>query len=277
MTTLPDRLDALPALVATDLDGTLVRSDNTVSAYSHDVLKRLSALGVTVVAITGRGPRLLELCRTDIPSADYLVMAQGGFVYRCDAGGDVTPLHSTMMSAAVARRIVEHVETVTGPLTVIVENEPTLAAPLVGDAVSDWPFPVPIVPLTRDEAMIGDIVKTFIRSATIPPLDLLATARDLVPMEWCALTEPGTGFVEICPPGVDKARGLEFVCSLLGVPADRTLVFGDAGNDLPMFGWAGRTVAMANAHPDVIAAADELTGRNDADGVARYLERLYGL
>ncbi|MBX6357843.1 MAG: HAD hydrolase family protein, partial [Micromonosporaceae bacterium] len=44
--------------------------------------------------------------------------------------------------------------------------------------------------------------------------------------------------------------------------------------DLPLLEWAGRGVAVANAHPAVLAAADEVTGSNDEDGVAAYLERL---
>lgn len=70
----------LPKLIATDLDGTLVRSDDTVSAYTHDVLDRVRAAGIPVVGATGRGPRLTELTRNDIRAADFLVMAGGGRV-----------------------------------------------------------------------------------------------------------------------------------------------------------------------------------------------------
>ena len=52
------------------------------------------------------------------------------------------------------------------------------------------------------------------------------------------------------------------------------LAFGDMPNDLAMLRWAGRAVAVANAHPDVVAAADEVTASNDEAGVARVLERL---
>src|SRR4029450_6667676 len=64
----------LPKLIATDLDGTLVRGDDTVSAYSHDVLARVKAAGIRIVGATGRGPRLTDLVRCDIhrprPPAD---------------------------------------------------------------------------------------------------------------------------------------------------------------------------------------------------------------
>jgi hypothetical protein len=47
-------------------------------------------------------------------------------------------------------------------------------------------------------------------------------------------------------------------------------------NDLPMLVWAGHSVAVANAHPEVIGAADEVTASNDDDGVAEVLERVFG-
>src|SRR5918997_5834272 len=70
----------LPKLIATDLDGTLVRSDDTVSAYTHEVLARVKAAGIRIVGATGRGPRLTGLVRSDIPSAEYLVLGGGSRV-----------------------------------------------------------------------------------------------------------------------------------------------------------------------------------------------------
>src|SRR5258705_6590010 len=79
-------LSALPKIVATDLDGTLVRSDETVSDYSITVLRKVREAGMTVVGVTGRGPRLIDLCRRDLPEADFFVLAQGA--YGVDLRGD---------------------------------------------------------------------------------------------------------------------------------------------------------------------------------------------
>ena len=62
-----------------------------------------------------------------------------------------------------------------------------------------------------------------------------------------------------------------------GVTADQVIAFGDMPNDVPMLAWAGRAVAVANAHPAVLEVADEVTGSNEEDGVAAYLEELFGL
>ena len=77
------------------------------------------------------------------------------------------------------------------------------------------------------------------------------------------------------PAGVDKATGLAVVAERHGVDPADVLVFGDMPNDLPMFAWVPRrrpAVAVANAHPAVRAAADEVTRGHDDDGVAVYLD-----
>ena len=264
----------LPKLIATDLDGTLVRSDQTVSPRSHRILRRLADAGVTIVGITGRGPRLLDLCRRDIPSADYLVMAQGGFSFDCAPEVPV-PLHETFMPGRRAAEVVDLIEDRVGHgLTVIAETDPGQDAPLIGNVIPDWPWPVPILGKERHEVFDGPVIKTFLRSPVIPSLELLDTGRSVVPGELASLTEAGIGFVEVCPSGTDKGSGLSRLADRLGVRRDEVMVFGDAVNDLPMFEWAGHAVAVIGAHPDVKAAADEVTAGNDEDGVAIYLERL---
>ncbi len=85
-----------------------------------------------------------------------------------------------------------------------------------------------------------------------------------------------SGVVEMSAAGVTKAAGLAWVAAT-GSASRRgdVIAFGDMPNDLPMLAWAGRGVAMANGHPAVLAAADEVTAlTNDDDGVAAYLESL---
>jgi len=70
---------------------------------------------------------------------------------------------------------------------------------------------------------------------------------------------------------VDKAAALARWCARLGVDAADVWAFGDMPNDLPMLTWAGRGIAVANAHRDVLAGADAVVGHHDADGVAEEL------
>ncbi|SDY17574.1 hypothetical protein SAMN05444365_101941 [Micromonospora pattaloongensis] len=265
----------LPKLIATDLDGTLVRTDETVSAYTHGVLDRVRAAGIPVVGATGRGPRLAELTRNDIRAADFLVMANGGRVVdQTDPSGPVV-LRDERISGAMLAELIAELEAAIGPLTVMVEALDAVDAPLWGDPDPSWRYPDRFEARTRAECLRGDVIKAFARAADHDVDVLLARAREVMPPELATVTQSGLGFIEICPPRVDKATGLSVVAQALGVDPSEVLVFGDMPNDLPMFEWAGWSrVAVANAHPALRAVADEVTLSNDDDGVAVYLDRL---
>lgn len=262
----------LPKLIATDLDGTLVRSDDTVSAYTHEVLDRVRAAGIRLVGATGRGPRLAELTRNDIRAADFLVLAQGGWVVDL---ADPVPLRAERLSGDVAARVLADLEAEVGPLSVMVEALDQSGAPLWGDLDPTWRYPVVVQERPRAECLTGDVIKAFARSFDRDVDDLLAAAQRIVPASVASVTQAGLNYVEICPPGVDKGTGLAVVAQSVGVDPADVLVFGDMPNDLPMFAWAGWSrVAVANAHPAILAAADEVTLANDDDGVAVYLDGL---
>jgi hydroxymethylpyrimidine pyrophosphatase-like HAD family hydrolase len=83
---------------------------------------------------------------------------------------------------------------------------------------------------------------------------------------------------EISAPGVTKASGLAAVAARHGVGPEDVVVFGDMPNDIAAFEWVraagGRAVAMAHAHPDLMAVATDVTGTNEDDGVAAFLAAL---
>jgi Cof subfamily protein (haloacid dehalogenase superfamily) len=266
----------LPKLVATDLDGTVVRSDETVSVYTHDVLARVRAAGIPVVGVTGRGPRLIELNRRDLPEANYMVMAQGGHVVDLNEPDTSYMLRAETVPGPIVASLLGALEAVVGPLHVLVEALDAPGAPLWGEhGLAAWRYPEVVEFRPRAQSLLGPVLKVFAHSPAYDADELLAIAIALTPEDGVTITQAGLGYVEICPPGVTKASGLAVVADSLGVDSDDVLVFGDMPNDLPMFAWAGwGRVAVANAHPDVLAAADEIVPSNDEDGVALYLDRL---
>jgi Cof subfamily protein (haloacid dehalogenase superfamily) len=262
----------LPKLIATDLDGTLVRSDDTVSAYTHEVLDRVRAAGIRIVGATGRGPRLSQLTLGDIRAADFLVLAHGGWVYDT---ADPLPLRSERLSGSVLSALLADVEAEVGPLTVMVEALEHAGSPLWGTRTPDWRYAVTVEERSRADCLTGDVIKAYACAPGRDVDDLLAVARRLVPPQVASVTQAGLNVIEICPPNVDKGTGLAVVAQAVGVDPADVLVFGDMPNDLPMFAWAGwGRVAVANAHPTLLAVADEVTLTNDEDGVARYLDKL---
>jgi hypothetical protein len=91
-----------------------------------------------------------------------------------------------------------------------------------------------------------------------------------------AITWSGGPHIEVFAPGVSKASGLAALCADLGIPARDVVAIGDHRNDLEMLRWAGRGVAVANALPEVLAAADDVVPANADDGLAILVEELLG-
>ncbi len=262
----------LPKLIATDLDGTLVRSDDTVSAYTHEVLDRVRAAGIRIVGATGRGPRLSELTLGDIRAADFLVLAHGGWVYDT---ADPLPLRSERLPGAMLSGLLADMEAEVGPLTVMVEALEHVGSPLWGTRAPNWRYEVTVEERSRVDCLTGDVIKAYACSPDHHVDDLLAAARRIVPAHVASVTQAGLNVIEICPPHVDKGTGLAVVAQAVGVDPADVLVFGDMPNDLPMFAWAGwGRVDVANSHTTLLAVADEVALSNDEDGVAAYLDQL---
>jgi Cof subfamily protein (haloacid dehalogenase superfamily) len=268
----------LPKLIATDLDGTLVRSDDTVSEYTRTVLERVKAAGIHIVGATGRGPRLTELVRFDIPAAEFLVMGGGSRVVDLRDPQRPLVLRDERLAGDVLAEILTRLERELGTLSVLIEAGDHHAAPLWGDADPHWRYPDVVEARVRTECLTGPVIKGFARHPHRDVDELLTTAQRLIPPTMATMTQAGLGYIEICPPGVDKATGVAVVATALGVDPGDVLVFGDMPNDLPMFRWAGfARIAVANAHPQLRALADEITLTNDEDGVAVYLDAMLTL
>jgi len=265
----------LPKMVASDLDGTLVHSDDTVSEYTRSVIQRVRAAGIPVVGATGRGPRLTDLTRADIGDVDYLVLGGGGRVLDLTDPERPLVLRDARLDGAILRDLLARIEARVGPLSVLVEALDEQSAPLWGDPNPEWRYPDRVEAMPREQALAGAIIKGFARTVDYDVDALLAAAREVVPPDVATITQAGLGYVEICPPLVDKATGLAVIAERIGVDPQDVLVFGDMPNDIPMFTWAGfGRIAMRGAHPALLAVADDVTLSNDEDGVAVYLDRL---
>ncbi len=272
-----------PKLVATDLDGTLLSSQGTVSDRTRAAMDASWAAGVPVVGVTGRGPRLLDSVRTALGGRGIGVLAQGGFVVdfgETPASDEV--LRTVGLPRDEAHAVITAIEAVTGELVIAVEDAATQSqalSPLRVQHGFEWPYPEPADLLPRDQVLpAGPVLKVFLRSPTLSQDELLSLARSVTDPAAAEVTHAGLGFIEVLPPGITKASGLAIALERFGVELADVVVFGDMPNDLPMIhavnDAGGRSVAVANAHPAVRAAAAARTSGHDVDGVARYLEAL---
>ncbi|MFJ2729962.1 HAD family hydrolase [Streptomyces collinus] len=260
------------ALIATDLDGTLLRADDTVSDRSLAALERVARAGARHLVVTGRpAPRVRPLLVT-LGCTGLAVCGQGAQVY--DAGAD-RMLWSVRLDRELAETALGKIEAEVGQVYAAVDQDGVDGLTLIEPG---YLMPHPTLPAVRvgrrDDLWREPISKVLLRHQTLSDDALASIARSAVG-SLATVTMSGPGTVELQPCGVTKATGLALAADRLGLAADRALAFGDMPNDIPMFGWAGRGVAMANAHPELKAVADEVTTSNEDDGIAVVLERLF--
>lgn len=259
-------------LVATDLDGTLLRSDATVSAGSRAALAAVAGLGVAHIVVTGRAVPWTRHVLEDLGYTGLAVCGQGAQVYDAGAGRLLT---SVTLDRQVGALALAKIEAEVGTLAVAASRDGLTGEVLVSPGYSYNPG-LPVLPVGgNDELWAEPINKLYIQHPRLRDDELVRVAADIAGDMVSAIMS-GAGIVELLPLGLTKARGLSLAARRLGVAAAETIAFGDMPNDLPMLAWAGYGVAMGNAHPEVRAAADEVTASNDEDGVVRVLERLFG-
>ncbi|SUP62044.1 Hydrolase [Streptomyces griseus] len=261
------------ALVATDLDGTLLRAGDQVSARTRAALELARGAGARHIVVTGRPVPGVRGLLARLGYDGIAVCGQGAQVYDAAGGRMLSALTLDRETAATA---LGKIEAETGALFAAVDQDGTDGHTLIepGYRMAHPTLPARPVP-HRDSLWERPIAKVLIRHPELTDDELAAAARSVVD-GLATVTMAGPGTVELQPLGVTKATGLARAAAQLGLgPAD-TLAFGDMPNDVPMLRWAAHGVAMANSHAELLAVADEITVSNEEDGVARVLERLYG-
>jgi Cof subfamily protein (haloacid dehalogenase superfamily) len=256
--------------VASDLDGTLLRSDGTLDGRSLQALTAIQDAGILLVLCTARPARWIEPLAAQIGHGGVAVCANGAVVWDLDARA---ALEVDSLAPAAAAEIVARLRAALPQAAWAVErthgygHEPAYRP--------RWPVPEDTEIDAVDLLITQPAVKLMLRHPSLSADELLATARELVgELAHCSHSSSADSLLEICAPGVSKATALARVCERRGIASEQVVAFGDMPNDLPMLEWAGHGVAVANAHPEVLAAADEVTAANDEAGVARVLERL---
>lgn len=263
-----------PRLVATDLDGTLLRSDGSLSPSTARALRLAAAAGVPVVPATARPLRWLSRYSW-AAGLRYLVFGNGAVVY--DTGAEAVVSRHDLSPETLAE-LCERISALLPSARFAVEiedgrlmrHEPEY--PLRSDLGQPG-----VVPAPRDELVRRPALKLLVKAPGADPVALTSgVAAAVGDRAEATVSAPQGDLLELAAPGVTKATGLAAVAARLGVPPADVVAFGDMPNDLPMLRWAGQGVAVANAHPDVLAAADEVTGSNDEDGVATWLAAALG-
>ena len=267
----------LPALIASDVDGTLLDDDEKITARTRGAVRAAVDAGAQFVLATGRPPRWVQPVVDALGFAPMAVCANGAVIYDPATDRIVVGAH------AVGRR-----NWASSP------RSPPAPSPARAWRSSGWaaarttrpprsssahratstPGSTPTTPRCRVEDLLGaPAIKLLIRKAGARSSDMAAELAKHVGLQGDITYSTNNGLIEIVPLGISKATGVEEVARPLGITAEDVVAFGDMPNDMPMLRWAGLGVAMGNAHPEAVAAADEVTAPNTDDGLARVLER----
>jgi Cof subfamily protein (haloacid dehalogenase superfamily) len=266
----------LPALIACDVDGTLFDDDETISPRTRDAIRAAVAAGAYFLVATGRPPRWIRPVVDALGFAPMAVCANGAVIY--------DPANDRVVSA---RTLAVDTLAELAELATRVIPGAGLAVERIGQRAHDTATPQFIsspgyehawlnpdnTEVSIDDLLSAPAIKLLIRKTGARSADMAAELAKHVGIEGDITYSTNNGLVEIVPLGISKATGVEEIAKPLEIGSDEVVAFGDMPNDLPMLRWAGHGVAMGNAHPEVLAAADEITAPNNDDGVGRVLER----
>ncbi len=268
--------DWKPRLVALDIDGTLLKwvegagtTHEVIAPAVHAAVHRALDAGAHVVLASGRSPHGMTRIADLLDLYDeqrgrlWIVASNGAVVFR------YPPLEVVHEEKFDARPAVE----------AILDRHPSALVAIeergVGYRVNSH---FPEGELSGDmiitevaELIAAEVSRVIIRDPAATADDFVALAADLG-LHGTSYVVGWTAWLDLAPVGVSKASGLQHVAEALGLTAADALAVGDGRNDLEMFEWAHRGVAMGQAIEEVIAAADAVTGSVYDDGLATELD-----
>lgn len=260
-----------PRLVATDLDGTFLSPDGTVSEENRHAVAAAAAAGLPLVFVTGRPPRWLGVL-TDLPLAHPTVIASNGAVL-WDLG-DQRALWAETITVELARAVIERVRRELPAAAFGIEQGLRFGFEPAYQLGLD-----PTEALTRPEFFTGTaeemaaepFVKLLIQHRGMGSDDLAGRVTELIG-DTLTVTHSSwgdLGLLELSAPGVTKASTLERYARGLGVEAADVAAFGDMPNDRSMLAWAGMPHVMADAHASLADLPARRIGSNAESAVGR--------
>ena len=282
-------------LIAVDVDGTLLRSDRTISARTRAALGGAIARGAHLVVATGRRRRSATPILKELDLPHVLVASQGAAVWHDDEL--IFHRHLPTESAKIALETIrrhalasallgnaqrEEVIWVDGDwranprLAHYLERNQPFLRPLAAAAFAHDPLEYILMESAeRLERLVEDLTGHHALPKIDPPAEPWPV---LAAPLWRVIFSRGQftagAAVEIVGPTTSKAAALQFLCDRLGITPAQVIAFGDNVNDVEMLEFAGLGVAMGNATDDARAAARKIAPSNDEDGIAAVLEEV---
>lgn len=273
MTNIPYKLRRMfmKYLIAIDSDGTLRHSDGTISKRTKDIVKKIIDKGNIVTVCTAR-PRYHTLkVSSELDANDYLISSNGTEIYdninkkiiwaSYINSIDCEKLYNYAISNNI--RIMFVLEN-TEYVTQFTRNDDQilLTDNNIKDVLNGKVKQIMVIGKEKEKIRIfqDKVINEY-------HMNVLDSSNDLKEEIWFSIVSNESS----------KGTALIKLSEYLKIPIENTIVFGNDNNDISMFEVASKSVAVANASPNAINKAKEITESNDNDGVAIYLEKYFNL
>ena len=264
-------------ILAMDLDGTLTNDAKEITDRNKQAIEAAVEKGIAVVLASGR-PRIgqesvlsrLEMARL----GGYSLCCNGAQIVSFESGKAQT-LHSVSLDPETISRICnlgrEHgVYALTyDEVGIVCENDTDES---VQKEAYNCGLPIRVI-----ENLEETIFQEHLPASKMVLAGAPARLQEICDVVKASVGEKGNvffsepWFLEVAPPGIEKAEALRWLCNKLGASMSEVIAFGDGMNDVSMLQAAGLGVAMGNAEPAVKACADMIAASNNEDGVAEFL------
>jgi Cof subfamily protein (haloacid dehalogenase superfamily) len=253
----------MKAIVA-DLDGTLLKSDKSISSRTVAAINNIKDLGFSFIIATARPPRSVKLLPLDIAGL-YVICYNGAEIYKDDV-----KIYSKYVDAAAAKTVVDWLITRYPGINISIEMNNHLYANFNIAQTTDWITPYTLADLgSFNYASVAKIL------VDLSHVDRIDEVKDMLPTD-CGIcvTDRGKKLGQIAHADVSKSNALRRLAVMLDIRLEDIMAFGDDFNDLDMIQDCGLGVAMGNSPLEVQEVADIVADTNDNDGVAIELEKI---
>lgn len=265
-------------LIAMDMDGTLLNSQQKLTAGNVAALKAAEAVGVKLAICSGRAPgdNAMFALENGLDNCAILSL-NGGY---CMETPTANAFANHTMDEATARAVIQYLRELDITFGCFLQNNIGIfpskrqTKPVIwGNHGSGEIAPKHFYDLEALETLMVGGLNKIVCIETEEPERLAEAQRRLRLLPLLDVTTSWPNNLEMMPIGIGKGGAVREMAERLGLTPAQVMTLGDYDNDLSMMAYAGYSVAMGNASPNVLAAAKYRTLTNDEDGVAAAIQR----
>jgi Cof subfamily protein (haloacid dehalogenase superfamily) len=256
-------------LVVSDVDGTLVTGNKTLTDAARAAVRRLREAGIGFTIVSSRPTLGMDFLIAPLA----LTLPFGSFNGSSIVDPQLKPIEQHLIPAETARRAVGVLEQF-GVEIWLFTNEQWLTQNPDGEYIGHEQRAI-----KHDPTIVDDFTPYLTRACKIvgasSDAPLLARCEAVMKQTVGAqatAVRSQTYYLDVTPPGHDKGTFVEAMAKRIGVPTSEVAVIGDMQNDLPMFAKSGLSFAMGNAADDVKSRATHVTASNEEDGFAKAMD-----